>query len=229
MTSLNLDTDVLRERLITKEGQVIGGTRGSLSSCAFRFQNFTQAVHKKANQSNEKEAKAALHKSATELKVALQLHDLEMKKVSLAAQAAESELQYYDQLNQETQDKISKTRQAIESLRSELISETKIRKNREEYEALAKAAVARPSTRVTKRKMDQLQKEIDEIQDKADQLDKVLDIKSKQFHLVVQSISDLKHGLLQDEDTTATTTTASSSNTEGDSPIGHLNTDEANK
>jgi hypothetical protein len=48
--------------------------------------------------------------------------------------------------------------------------------------------------------MDQVQQEMDEIQDKADRLDSVLDVKSKQFHLVIQSISDLKNGLLEDED-----------------------------
>ena len=224
MTSLNLDTEVLRERLITKEGQAIGGTRGSLSSCAFRFHNFTQAVHKTTQSNeNEEEAKEALQKSAAELKIALQLHDLEMKKLSLATQASQSELQYYDQLNQETQDKISKTRQAIETLRSELLSETKVRKNREEYEALAKAAVARPSTRVTKRKMDQVQKEMDEIQDKADRLDSVLDVKSKQFHLVIQSISDLKSGLLEDEDHNQTMSSSGNDIAHADEVDAHNN------
>lgn len=206
MNALNLETEVLRERLITKEGQAVGGTRGSLSSCVFRFQDFLQAASSSSQLVHSGTSDDAISKSnnlqkaAGEFKVALQLQDLEMKKLSLAAQASESELQYYDRLQQETQEKIAQTRAEIEQLRSDLVTETKIRKQREEYEALAKSAMTRPSTKVTKRKIEKVEEEIKEIKEKIYRADQVLSVKSKQFYLVMQSISDLKKGLSQNDE-----------------------------
>eukprot|EP00558_Chaetoceros_sp_UNC1202_P011522 CAMPEP_0197238888 /NCGR_PEP_ID=MMETSP1429-20130617/5402_1 /TAXON_ID=49237 /ORGANISM="Chaetoceros sp., Strain UNC1202" /LENGTH=135 /DNA_ID=CAMNT_0042698171 /DNA_START=72 /DNA_END=479 /DNA_ORIENTATION=+ len=123
-----------------------------------------------------------------------------MKKMALGVQSAEAELLYYDEIGEETHKNISAFRDEIESLRSSLVNETKVRKNREEYEALAKMASDRPSSRKTKRKIEEIEAKMGEIRKDTDKVQKKLDVKEKQFLLLVQSVADLKNGLDEDKE-----------------------------
>ena len=174
-------------------------TRGSLSKCAIRLRDFFKAT-KAVEFSRNEETVSALKLSANHLAREIRLHELDMKKMALGVQAAEAELLYYDDIEEDTQKTISAIRDEIESLRSSLVNETKIRKNREEYEALAKMASERPSSRKTKRKIEEIEAEMGDIHKDIAQVQKKLDVKEKQFLLLVRSVADLKNGLGEDEE-----------------------------
>jgi len=127
------------------------------------------------------------------------LHDLEMKKLALGAQAAEAELSYYDAIGEKARKSISNVRGEIEKLRGDLVYETKVSNNRKEYEELAKMASSREPSRVTKRKLEVVRSEMDDIRTENNKVQKKLDVKGKQFHLLMQSIADLKNGLEEDK------------------------------
>ena len=215
-----LDQETLRERLIVKESQNVSATRGSLSKCAIRLREFTTAVQSAKRQRQQKEetkiegngssnddgsgsgsdqCTQAVKITANQLTRELKLHDLEMKKMALGAQAAAHELAHYDAIQQTTAQSLATTRTEIEALRKELAHQIKVRKNRLEYEALAKMAKDREPIRGTKRKLDEIRVEMDKIQDDTNKIQKKLDVKGKQFHLLSRCVQDLKNGLEEDQ------------------------------
>jgi hypothetical protein len=213
-----LDQETLRERLIVKESQNVSATRGSLSKCAIRLREFTTAVQSAKRQRQQKEetktegngnndddgsgsdqCTQAVKNTANQLTRELKLHDLEMKKMALGAQAAAHELAHYDAIQQTTAQSLTATRTEIEALRKELAHQIKVRKNRLEYEALAKMASDREPSRDTKRKLNEIRVEMDKIQDDTNKIQKKLDVKGKQFHLLSRCVQDLKNGLEEDQ------------------------------
>jgi uncharacterized small protein (DUF1192 family) len=140
-----------------------------------------------------------LKSASNQLTREIKLHDLEMKKMALGAQAAQAELSYYDSIGEKTQNSIANVREEIEKLRADLAQETKVRKNREEYEALAKMASDREPSRDTKRKLEVIHSEMEKIRNDTDKRQRKLDVKGKQFHLLSQCIADLKNGLEEDK------------------------------
>lgn len=194
-----LDLVTLRQRLITKEGQNLQATRGSLSKCALRMLEFTKATQAAAQDPDDKTIVLELQSVGNELMRELKLHDLEIKKMALGTQAAEAELQYYDYIREETQGSIAEIRSDIEKLRVDLELEMKIRKNRQEYEALAKTASNRSSSKISKRKLAEEQKDIHDLKNEGHKIQKKLEVKGRQFHLLMQSIADLKRGIEEEE------------------------------
>jgi len=194
-----LDHETLKQRLITKEGQNLNATRGSLSKCAMRMLEFTKATQTAAQFPDDDVIVLKLKSVGNELIRELKLHDLEMKKMDLGAKAAEAELANYDSIREQTQGSIVKARGEIDDLRAALEHEAKVRKNRQEYEALAKTARNGEPSRVTKRKLVEERNEIDQQKETVQKIQKKLNVKGKQFHLLMQSIADLKRGIDEEE------------------------------
>jgi len=194
-----LDIETLKQRLITKEGQNLQATRGSLSKCAMRMLEFTKATQAAAQDPDDTTMVSELQSVGNELIRELKLHDLEIKKMALGAQASEAELEYYDSIKEQTQGSIADVKSEIEKLTVELEHETKVRKNRSEYEALAKTASNRSPSKITKRKLAEEQKDIEGFKDEGHKIQKMLDVKGRQFHLLMQSIADLKRGTEEED------------------------------
>lgn len=198
--------DLLKERLITKETIQIVPQRGTLSKCAIRFRDYLQAYHAlvSINTSDSttqelEQIQQNLKNAQSELTTELKLHDLEMRKVSLASQSTITELQHYETLHTDTNENIIQIRKDIDVLKEKLTHEQKVRKHREEYEDLAKMASKRPSVYITKRKLEQVYEDIEELEAKKKRTSSMIDMKRKQFHGLMQNIFDLKNSLEEDD------------------------------
>lgn len=205
MTALpSLDVDTLRERLITKEGQSLTATRGSLSKCTVRIREFLNALkdlkHRDSinNNDDDNNFKTFLATAASEVKRELKLHDLEMKKMALGCIACDAELSYYENIRSSTELSISLVRRDIEKLRLELVRSKKLKSRTEEYETLARMACRRPSVRNTKRKLELIEEDVQSTQKDIDRIQKTIQVKGTQFHLLMRSIDDLKNGVEED-------------------------------
>jgi chromosome segregation ATPase len=213
-----IDVEILKERLITKEGQHLSAIRGSLSKCSMRLLEFSKAVQdcsllqeqegqpsqsqsQSQQQLNSQRTMDSLKTIANDLIREIKLHDLEMKKIALGAQAMEAEISHYDAMSEKTKSSIVITRQDIARLKKELDTETKVRKNRQEYEELAKMTSERAPSRISKRKLLEENEEIEAIRLEQEKINKKLAMKGKQFHLLMQTIEDLKRDV--NEDTTS--------------------------
>mmetsp|Transcript_3619 Transcript_3619/g.8228 ORF Transcript_3619/g.8228 Transcript_3619/m.8228 type:complete len:261 (+) Transcript_3619:47-829(+) len=195
-----VDPQTIQERLLTREG---GGivSRGSLLKCTHRYRDLMALILRAADagtpltpeQANEIEvAKAALQRE-------LRLHGLEMRKIGLVAQAAQAELEQYEAASRQIDTDVASTRAEIEQLKIELAHERQVRKNREEYESLAKMANVRPARRETESKLAAVQEEMERIRkDEAEGVEE-LRVRAKQFHLLMQAVNDLKANIAEDE------------------------------
>ena len=156
-------------------------------------------TEKKDEQSDSSSPISRLEHAKIEVINALKLHDLEMRKVALGCKATVSELQYYEVIAKETNESILQIKREIETLREKLNHEKKVRKNREEYEGLAKQASKRSPALVTKRKLKQVHSDIKELEMKRRKTNERIEMRRKQFQGLMQSIFDLKNSLDEDD------------------------------
>ncbi|TRY80128.1 hypothetical protein TCAL_10038 [Tigriopus californicus] len=94
----------------------------------------------------------------------------------------------YDQISHA----IAEAQLNIEHERDDLIQARKIRKNRMEYDALAKEICKNPDRNTTGKKLEEIQAEINTLRLMEDALDEKLEMRKKQFHVLVHSIHELQ-------------------------------------
>ena len=198
-----VDPQTIQERLLTREG---GGVvaRGSLLKCSHRYREYLQLVLAAAAASPSgggatEEQKAEIRAAKESLQRELRLHALEMRKITLVADAAHDELAQYEEASRQIDSDVEAMRAEIDRLQTELTYEKQVRQNREEYEKVAKMANARPARRQTEEKLRQIQEEMRSIADEEAANIAELEVRSKQFHLLMQAVNDLKSTIAEDE------------------------------
>ena len=193
-----LDNESLRERLLIKDGQSIS-TRGSLSKCSIRYRDFTEQVlfAMQGKDPNNVDS-SGLETVKNELVRELKLHDLEMRKLCQGANAAEAELAFYAATAETTQSSILECRSEIENLKIKLAHEITVRRHCEEYESLAVMAIKRPARLKTEQKLKEIRSQMEDIRERERRAVNELEMREKQFQLLIQSIFDLKSNLKED-------------------------------
>jgi hypothetical protein len=188
-----LTNETLRQRIL------IGGSkpdaappRGTLAKAASRFRDVTAAL-RADDAPTVVDATAALRND-------LALHDLEMRKLFLSARA-------YDAASSKSRASLSTmtSRQTsiqndIESLTVELNHQKRIRRNREEYNTLAKMInVAHPAAAKTREDLKIVQEEIDRTKLEVERAQWEISVKERQVRAFMASLGDLRE-ILRDED-----------------------------
>lgn len=195
-----VDPQTIQERLLTREG---GGVllRGTLLKCSHKYREYLQlvlaALASPSGATEEQKTEIRIAKES--LQRELRLHALEMRKITLVADAAENELAQYEQATRQIDADVAATRAEIDRLQTELTYEKKVRQNREEYESLAKMANVRPARRETEAKLRQIQEEMGRIAEEEAANVAELEVRAKQFHLLMQAVNDLKSTIAEDE------------------------------
>ena len=187
-----LEAETLRDRIITREGTT-PIPRASLTKCAVRLRDFTEKAMP-LNSENAEDVKA----SGIALKRELQLFSLETEKVALAAEASTAELEHYNTSKSEIEASIVECENEIEILKKKLAHEKLVKKYREEYEALAKIAIEHPARQASEQELEKVRSDIKEMKDKQSKVMSQLDIRKKQFHLLMQSIFDLNYSYTEE-------------------------------
>merc|ERR1719438_60401 len=121
-----------------------------------------------------------------------------MTKSRLAASMNQAELENYSQLHTTAEAGIMEAKG--------------IRKNRMEYDALAKVIMTHPDRETSEARIEELKLEQKSLEEKEIKLDKKLDIRKKQFHVLVSSIHQMQDLLANDEDNCKTEDISKDSN-----------------
>ena len=199
------EMDVLRKRLITKECGCDIFERGHLSSCVSRFREYAHSAllsdnkNIKKRQHSQPEIAQELKKMKERLRRELMLHKIEMKKLDLMDKTADIELRDYKASIVEVNQSIDKLKHDIETMKQTHATEKRVRRNREQYEFLAKEANKHPLCAETQNKLEKLQVEINMVVEDDNKINRDLKIKEKQTHLLMQSIFDLKTTLIEEK------------------------------
>ncbi|XP_066999773.2 THO complex subunit 7 homolog isoform X2 [Anabrus simplex] len=113
-------------------------------------------------------------------------------KSRLSATMSAAELQNYENLSQQIEAGIEQAKYDIERTKLEFQDAKTVRKNRIEYDVLAKVISEQPDRKETDEKLTQLRKELGSLEETREQLERKLDMRRKQFHVLVTSIHQLQ-------------------------------------
>ncbi|CAI9724387.1 THO complex subunit 7 homolog [Octopus vulgaris] len=119
-----------------------------------------------------------------------------MEKSVLVYEMNLTEQKKYEHLNQDIEEKISEATSKIIDCKQELQEAKRIRKNRQEYDALAKVIQRHPDRLETTKQLQELDKELVKLKNHKNQIQEKLDLRRKQFHVLISAIHDLE-GILE--------------------------------
>lgn len=105
----------------------------------------------------------------------------------------------YEKLSKEIEQKISEATEKISDCKKELQEAKRIRKNRQEYDALAKVIQLHPDRQETTKQLQVIDREVTSLEDKKESLEQKLDMRRKQFHVLIAAIHELQQILDEDE------------------------------
>ncbi|XP_072750559.1 THO complex subunit 7 homolog [Anoplolepis gracilipes] len=121
------------------------------------------------------------------------------KKSRLVSNMSREELDSYEQLSREIEIQIEEAKEDIEKTKIELQDAKRVRKNRIEYDVLAKVINEQPDRLETDIKLATLQQELATLKKTSEQLEHKLEMRRKQFHVLISSIHSLQ-GMLDKSD-----------------------------
>ncbi|RUS77978.1 hypothetical protein EGW08_014239 [Elysia chlorotica] len=106
----------------------------------------------------------------------------------------------YEKLRKDIEDKIEEATARIAEAKTELLLAKCIRKNRQEYDNLAKIIQQQPDRQGTTRQLEALDKELSTLVQTKQQLEEKLELRRKQFMVLITSIRELQRILEDDEE-----------------------------
>lgn len=118
-----------------------------------------------------------------------------VRKSQLSAQMNMSELENYEKTCNNIKENIDKIKGEIQIALNDLKKAKTVRKNKMEYDLLAKVINAQPDRKQTLKRLKDLQSELSELEEKSRNLEKKLDIRRKQFYVLMSSASLLRSEL----------------------------------
>lgn len=111
------------------------------------------------------------------------------------------ELTNYETISETINNGIEQAKSQIEQSKENLVLAKKIRKNRMEYDALAKIITQQPDRKKTTEKLDLLKRELNDLVQSNRQLQRKLEVRSNEFSVLMRSIKELQ-AKLDDENGT---------------------------
>lgn len=103
-----------------------------------------------------------------------------------------SELKKYEDISTTIDAGIEQAKTQIEQSKENLVLAKKIRKNRMEYDVLAKIINQQPDRKLTTEKLQILKQELNQLEDNRRQLERKLSIRRNEFTVLMRSIKELQ-------------------------------------
>lgn len=187
-----LTNDTLRKRILIGGSQPLAAPPRGLAKAVSRFRELTAAL--------QSDDTPKVEDASTALRSELALHDLEMRKLFLSARAYDAASSKSAASLSTMNSSQSTTQKDIESLTIELNHEKKIRRNREEYNTLAKMVnTSHPPAKKTREDLKSVQEEIAKTKEEVDRARWEISVRERQIRVLMTSLGDLRE-VLRDEE-----------------------------
>lgn len=123
-------------------------------------------------------------------------------KSDYASKMMKQEKKNYEIVSSKIDSSIVQTKKQIEESKEKLVLAKKIRKNRMEYDVLAKIISQQPDRRKTTEKLEALKKDLHELGSTRRQLETKMEVRKNEFAVLMRSIQELQDKLddLTDDD-----------------------------
>jgi len=115
------------------------------------------------------------------------------------------ERENYEQLYCHIKQQILDAKQDISACKEQLQEAKEVRKNKQEYDALAKIIEKHPERKMTNKEIETLELEINELNTKKQTLMQKLEMRQKQFHVLIYSVQLLQQILDDDQEVSEVT------------------------
>ncbi|XP_058488652.1 THO complex subunit 7 homolog isoform X5 [Solea solea] len=109
------------------------------------------------------------------------------------------EMENYEDIYRNIEQNITSAHEKITDCKKEIQRAKRIRKNRQEYDALAKIIQQHPDRHETLKQLEALDKELQQLSNIKDRVDAKLELRKKQFHVLLSTIQELQQTLDNDE------------------------------
>ncbi|KAM7429158.1 THO complex subunit 7 [Porites harrisoni] len=182
------DDEIIRKRLLI-DGEGAGDDR--------RITALLKTFLKWCNSTGTEEGDS----DATYQKMLIQLAQCEFAigKTQTVFEMNELETENYEKTYREIEQSISHAYQEIAACKTELQQAKRIRRNRQEYDALAKVISKHPERQETLKQIEGLDKELNSLTETKESLLSKLELRQKQFHLLINTIHELQRMLEEDK------------------------------
>ncbi|KAK0135094.1 THO complex subunit 7 [Merluccius polli] len=109
------------------------------------------------------------------------------------------EMENYEKIYSNIEENITSAHENISECKKEIQRAKRIRKNRQEYDALAKVIQQHPDRHETLKQLEALDKELQQLSDIKENVDAKLELRKKQFHVLLSTIQELQQTLDNDD------------------------------
>ncbi|XP_077983819.1 THO complex subunit 7 homolog [Glandiceps talaboti] len=181
------DDDIIRKRLLI-DGDGGGDDR--------RISNLLKTFTKWCQSSGSEEECTGTYKRMLST---LAQCEFSMAKTQMVYDMNLKEMTKYEQIYKDIEKAITEAHDKIAASKVELQEAKRIRKNRQEYDALAKVIQKHPDRQDTLKKLEELDRELNSLTGQKEALENKLEIRRKQFHVLISSIHELQRILEEDE------------------------------
>lgn len=197
------DDEIIRKRLLI-DGEGAGDDR--------RITTLLKTFLKWCNSSDSEERDS----DATYQKIQLQLAQCEfaIRKTQTVFEMNELETDNYEKIYDDIEQSITHAYEEIASCKTELQQAKRIRRNRQEYDALAKVIAKHPERQETLKQIEELEKELNSLTETKESLLSKFELRQKQFHLLINTIHELQR-MLEEDKTESDSEQPSNSGAEG--------------
>ncbi|XP_072276919.1 THO complex subunit 7 [Pyxicephalus adspersus] len=109
------------------------------------------------------------------------------------------EMENYEKIYSDIESSIAAAHEKIGECKKQILQAKRIRKNRQEYDALAKVIQNHPDRHDTLKQLEALDKELKQLSHTKESVEDKLELRRKQFHVLLSTIHELQQTLENDE------------------------------
>ncbi|EDL20621.1 THO complex 7 homolog (Drosophila), isoform CRA_c, partial [Mus musculus] len=109
------------------------------------------------------------------------------------------EMENYEKIYKEIECSIAGAHEKIAECKKQILQAKRIRKNRQEYDALAKVIQHHPDRHETLKELEALGKELEHLSHIKESVEDKLELRRKQFHVLLSTIHELQQTLENDD------------------------------
>lgn len=183
---MSTDDEVIRKRLLI-DGDGGGDER--------RFNTLMKLFMKWCNTESSETDHATLQRMLS----LLSQSEFAMTKATYVHEMNKKQMQKYEKIQRDIDNNVELAHDEIEKCKNDLEKAKLVRKNRQEYDALATVVLQHPDRKKTSKELEDLNKELEELTETEKKLDEKLVKRRKQFHALLTSIHHLRETLEEEE------------------------------
>uniref|UniRef100_A0A803K4A9 THO complex subunit 7 homolog n=1 Tax=Xenopus tropicalis TaxID=8364 RepID=A0A803K4A9_XENTR len=109
------------------------------------------------------------------------------------------EMENYEKIYVDIESSIAAAHEKIAECKKQILQAKRIRKNRQEYDALAKVIQQHPDRHETLKQLEALDKELKQLSHTKENVEDKLELRRKQFHVLLSTIHELQQTLENDD------------------------------